>query len=140
MATINEKTVPFSGYEKGKFYTEEPTNGAYSCKGFAYLIYKKIWGSYTYGTAISSKSTTTDANTQAALESLKIGAMMNCDRVNSAGNHSMILLARSSTGVTVYDCNWDGYPNDYCKIGTRTWTWAQFRGKFAKIKSGYNPS
>lgn len=44
MAKINGKIVPFSGYESGDFYTEEPTNGAYQCMGFAYLIYKKNMG------------------------------------------------------------------------------------------------
>lgn len=140
MAKINGKTVPFSGYESGDFYTEEPTNGAYQCMGFAYLIYKKIWGSYTYGNKITSMDTNTSDKAKSALQSLSIGTMINCDRVNSAGNHSMILIERSTTGVTVYDANWSGYPDDKNKIGTRTWTWSDFKNKFAKIKSGYNPS
>lgn len=84
--------------------------------------------------------TNTSDKAKSALQSLSIGAMINCDRVNSAGNHSMILIERSTTGVTVYDANWSGYPDDKNKIGTRTWTWSDFKNKFAKIKSGYNPS
>ncbi len=141
MAAINGKTVPFSGYEAGDFYTEEPTNGAYQCMGFGYLIYKKIWGSYTYGSKITSKTTSTPELAKTALDSLKIGAMINCDRLSNQGNHSMILIGRSSTGVTVYDANWSGYENgERNKIGTRTWTWVDFMSKFAQIKSGYNPS
>jgi hypothetical protein len=140
MPKINNVTVPCSGYEPGEFYTEEPTNGSYSCKGFAYLIYKKIWGSYTYGTTIRSKSITSSIAAKVELNSLKIGAMINCDRVNGAGNHSMIIIGCNDDEITVYDCNWDGYPQEYCKIATRSWDWDTFVSKFERLSSGYNPT
>lgn len=138
MAKINGVTVPIKGYEPGDYYTEEPTNGAYQCMGFAFLIYDKIWGSYTYGTKLDAMSTSTEAKAKKAIQSLEVGALIHCDQ-ESGVNHSMIVIDYDDDGVTVYDANWDGYPKEKNKIGVRTWTYSTFASKFTQIRTGYNP-
>lgn len=132
MARINNMTVPFNedGFRENEYYDNGPDNGATQCKGFAFRVYKKLWGSYTAGTAISSKITLEGSAYD--FHNITLGSMINC-----SGPHSMIVIGISKYGVTVYDANWRDYEDgERNKIGVKYWPYSDFKSKFKSINSG----
>ena len=48
----------------------------------------------------------------------------------------MVIINKTSTGITVYECNHD----NKCGVGVRTITFANFKKEYDKIKdSSYTP-
>lgn len=133
MATINNKTVPFSGLEAGDTWTGSYTHSvrgkATECLGFCYLIYNKIWGSDTYGSTIPKK---TLKGTSSDFSGILPGAWVRCGDYW----HALIILDKDSNGVTVYDCNFSGTD----EIDTRYYTWSSFKSTFTNFQYGYNPA
>lgn len=129
---LNGKYVPFTGYEDGDIWTGSYTHSergtATQCLGFCYLIYNKIWGSDTFGTEIEQKSLLGESSD---FSGIYPGAWVRC------GNawHALVILAKSSTGVTVYDCNWSASN----EIDVRDYTWKDFKEEYTSIEYGYTP-
>ena len=155
--TINGKTIPLSDWPVGSYWTTDGkpsdkdgstsiklADGSKQCAGFAKYVYEQIWGSYTYGhkvTAVTLEGTSSD------FDGISVGARINCDRrkkkiegdpdfTTSIGNHSMIILSKTSNGIVVYECNHD----DKCGIGMRTITYRSFYLEYKNIKNtSYTP-
>lgn len=155
--TINGKTIPLSEwpvgsywttdgkpYEYGKNSSKEFTDGAIQCAGFAKYVYEQLWGNYKYGQKVAA---VTLEGTSEDFKGINVGARINCDRRKkkiesdkgftiSIGNHSMILLSKTSSGIVVYECNHD----DKCGIGMRTITYRNFYLEYMNIKNtSYTP-
>ncbi len=155
--TINGKTIPLSEwpvgsywttdgkpYEYGKNSSKEFTDGAIQCAGFAKYVYEQLWGNYKYGQKVAA---VTLEGTSKDFKGINVGARINCDRRKkkiesdkgftiSIGNHSMILLSKTSSGIVVYECNHD----DKCGIGMRTITYRNFYLEYMNIKNtSYTP-
>ena len=155
--TINGKTIPLSEwpvgsywttggkpYEYGKNSSKAFTDGAIQCAGFAKYVYEQLWGNYKYGQKVAA---VTLEGTSEDFKGINVGARINCDRrgskieseddfTTSIGNHSMILLSKTSSGIVVYECNHD----DKCGIGMRTITYRNFYLEYMNIKnSSYTP-
>ena len=144
--TINGKTIPLSEWPVGSYWTTDGkpsdidgttsiklADNSKQCAGFAKYVYKQLWNSYTYGsklTEIELEGTSED------FKDISIGARINCNRSDGGGNHSMVIVDKTSTGITVYECNHD----DKCGLGTRTITFANFKKEYTKIKdTSYTP-
>lgn len=155
--TINGKTIPLSEwpvgsywttdgkpYEYGKNSSKEFTDGAIQCAGFAKYVYEQLWGNYKYGQKVAA---VTLEGTSEDFKRINVGARINCDRrkkkiesdkdfATSIGNHSMILLSKTSSGIVVYECNYDFK----CGIGMRTITYRNFYLEYMNIKdTSYTP-
>ena len=142
---INGVDLPLSEWPVGSYWTDDGTpygnslnhNGT-ECAGFARYVYNRIWGSDTYGNAISTKQLDEESN--GFFDDINVGARINCDRRDGGGNHSMVLLDKTSSGVTVYEANHTNDPNKYCIIGMRTITYDSFKNEYINIKStSYTP-
>ena len=132
--TINNKTIPMAGFDEGSTYTGKDNN-ATQCMGFGYKVYDYLWGSYTYGSSISSFTCTNGSTVQSSFANVKVGAMFTGHRRNQSYNHTVIIIGKSSTGVTVYHANWPSAGT----VGALTWTWAKFSEVFDSFVSGRNP-
>lgn len=141
---INNKAIPKVGCEAGKYWTDDGTpsgdslvhNNSYECAGFARYIYNYLWGSDTYGTAVTYRNL---SGSSSDFSGISVGARINCDREDGSGNHSMVVVDKTSTGVTVYHANW-ALAENYCKIKFTTWTFAEFAEIFSNIKAtSYTP-
>lgn len=155
--TINGKTIPLSEWPVGSYWTTDGkpyeygknsskafTDGAIQCAGFAKYVYEQLWGNYKYGQKVAA---VTLEGTSEDFKGINVGARINCDRrgskieseddfTTSIGNHSMILLSKTSSGIVVYECNHD----DKCGIGMRTITYRNFYLEYMNIKnSSYTP-
>ena len=155
--TINGKTIPLSEWPVGSFWTTDRkpsdkdgntsiklADGSKQCAGFAKYVYEQIWGNYKYGQKVAA---VTLEGTSEDFKGINVGARINCDRrgskiegdkdfTTSIGNHSMILLSKTSSGIVVYECNHD----DKCGIGMRTITYRNFYLEYMNIKnSSYTP-
>ena len=155
--TINGKTIPLSEWPVGSYWTTDGkpyeygknsskafTDGAIQCAGFAKYVYEQLWGNYKYGQKVAA---VTLEGTSEDFKGINVGARINCDRrgskieseddfTTSIGNHSMILLSKTSSGIVVYECNHD----DKCGIGMRTITYRNLYLEYMNIKnSSYTP-
>ena len=155
--TINGKTIPLSEWPVGSYWTTDGkpyeygknsskafTDGAIQCADFAKYVYEQLWGNYKYGQKVAA---VTLEGTSEDFKGINVGARINCDRrgskieseddfTTSIGNHSMILLSKTSSGIVVYECNHD----DKCGIGMRTITYRNFYLEYMNIKnSSYTP-
>lgn len=135
---INEIRVPLPEYPDGSYWTTDgkatDKNGTNSkefegsqCAGFARYVYFCIWGSSTYGSSITARNTT---GTSSDFDGINVGARISCDRSNGGGNHSMVVINKTDSGVTVYECNHD----EECGVSIRTITFANFKKEYDKIK------
>ena len=96
-------------------------------------MYFCIWGSSTYGNSVTER---TVKGNSSDFDGINIGARISCNRVGGAGNHSMVVINKTGTGITVYECNRD----DKCGVSVRTITFANFKKEYDKIKdSSYTP-
>lgn len=139
---LEDIDVPLPEYPAGSYWTTDgaATNAAgaksksfngIQCAGFARYVYYCMWGNEYYGTQISAR---TLSGTAADFADIEPGARINCR--STSNNHSMILLKKDSSGVTVYDVNWDGK----CGVDVRTYTYAAFKTTFTNIKNtSYTP-
>lgn len=130
-------TYPLGDYPNGDKWTGKH-NGARQCKGFAYLIFDLTYG-IANGEPISEKTFTNNDTCKTAFSDIKAGAMVDFtwkSGTKYAGtNHSVIITAKSSNGVSVYDCNFSAADT----IGSRTWRWADMVSRFDVISGGLNP-
>ena len=142
--TINGIRVPLPEYPNESYWTtngkETNKSGANSkefegsqCAGFARYVYFCIWGSSTYGNSVAEKTVTGDSSD---FDKINVGARISCNRSDGGGNHSMVIINKTGTGITVYECNHD----NKCGVGVRTITFANFKKEYDKIKdSSYTP-
>ncbi len=142
--TINGIKVPLPEYPDGSYWTTDGKPYEYGknsskefegsqCAGFARYVYFCIWGSSTYGNSVTER---TVKGNSSDFDGIDIGARISCNRVGGAGNHSMVVINKTGTGITVYECNHD----DKCGVSVRTITFANFKKEYDKIKdSSYTP-
>ena len=136
--TLNGITVPLPEFPVGSYWTTDGTRTGSSksyngieCAGFARYVYRCIWGNDEAGISVTEKMLTGSSSDFA---NISVGARLSCKPKNSSyDNHSMVLLKKTSSGVTVYDANWS--TTQYCIVGMRTWTYKEFAEKFEFIKS-----
>ena len=127
--TINNITVPLIGYEPGKTWSGS-YDGDYQGKGFAKLVLDHIWGlnktTYKKGDFHDIKG---------KLKSLFPGSMVTVHwkpgKIKGWQYHSFIVEKKSSSGITVYDCNF----SDTDEIDERFWKWTDFTNRFDYITS-----
>ncbi len=131
--TINGIKVPLPEYPDGSYWTTDGKPYEYGknsskefegsqCAGFARYVYFCIWGSSTYGNSVTER---TVKGNSSDFDGIDIGARISCNRVGGAGNHSMVVINKTGTGITVYECNHD----DKCGVSVRTITFANFKKK-----------
>ena len=141
---INGTALPLS--EKG--YVPGQYRGAGMCWEFARHIYYNIWHCLFYQNPGSEDDMLRDypggeerrinaENARLFITAAPVGSVIRLQSVSTgpdstAGNrHSLILLAKSETGCTVYH-DWSGYAS------IDTFTWAEFENRFrTKIDFGY---
>lgn len=152
---INGVDLPLAEWPVGSYWTTDGTpNGSslehngIECAGFARYVYNRIWESDTYGNVVSARTLNGDSTD---FLGINIGARINCDRRKSKnpsnenfntsiGNHSMVLLGKTGTEVTVYEANHTDDPEKYCIIGVRTITFQDFYLEYINIKNtSYTP-
>ena len=129
-------TYPISGYPNGDIWNGT-YNNAFQCMGFAYLVFDLTYG-ISNGNSISQKTFTTNDACKTAFDNIKVGAMVNFtwkSGLSYSGNHSVIITAKTTKGISVYDCNFSAVNT----IGSRTWTWANVISRFDTISGGLNP-
>lgn len=151
---INGTQVPLAEWPVGSFWTVDGTgtgasleyNNSWECCGFSRYVYAQIWGSDTYGTPVTERSSLNGS--EADFNGISVGARLNCDRYPSEKappesnlNHSFVIIGKDSNGITVYDANWTEFPEQqHCIVGKRFWSYQQFANKFQNIKSkSYTP-
>ena len=101
--SINATSIPLSDYPIGSVYSGSD-NGSIQCRGFSWLVYKRIWGSYSYGYTVLSGHPVTSASSLLNLASYYgPGSRFNFD---SPQYHSMIILKVSGNNIDVYHANW----------------------------------
>ena len=86
---------------------------------------------YGVGDSIGYTAFSSADSAKNAFSSIPTGSRVTFN-VRSADKHGIIVAGKSSTGITVYDCNWD--LDD--KIQYRTWTWSILNNNFSGISSG----
>lgn len=142
--TINGIKVPLPEYPVGSYWTKdgEPTDMAGSnskdfngkqCAGFARYVYYCMWGDDYYGNPAVENDRKLNGNA-ADFSGINVGARLSCKE--PPDNHSMILLAKDSKGVTVYDANWELD----CGVHIYNYSYSDFKDKMKIIKtSSYTP-
>ena len=152
---INGVNLPLAEWPVGSYWTVDGTpnssslyHGGIECAGFARYVYNTIWGSGTYGNAVTARNLNGNSSD---FTGINIGARINCDRResrdpenddfnNSVGNHSMVLIEKTNPGVTVYEANHSDDPDKYCIVGMRTITFNNFYLEYMNIKgTSYTP-
>lgn len=130
-------TYPISGYPNGAKWTGT-YNNASQCMGFAYLVFDKTYG-IVNGDSIPKSTFSTEAAVKEVFNTINDGAMVNFTwkpgTSYAGGNHSVIVTSITSSGISVYDCNYSAKDT----IGSRTWTWKNLIDKFDTITGGLNP-
>ncbi len=112
-------------------------NGTYDnsseCVGFAKMVLDATMGA---GDPIGYTKFTDANSVKNAFSTIKVGARITFDnRDNTYGEHHAVIISNhSSTGITVYDCNYSKTTHNI--IGSRTWTWATLLNNFTGISSG----
>ena len=124
-------TYPLSDLPSGDYWTGSYSNAegtAYECIGFARMVLDATYGR---GTSISYTSFSNADSVKTAFSNIPTGSRVTFN-VRNADKHGIIVAAKSSTGITLYDCNWglDG------KIQYRSWTWSTLYNNFSSISSG----
>jgi len=138
--TINGVKLPLADWQPGKYWTTdgkptdlEGTNSLHyngiQCAGFARYVYAQIWGDDEYGTEFGINRTL--AGNSSDFSGIIKGSRINCDRADKGGNHSMVILDKTSSGITVYEANHDGH----CQVSVRTISFSDFAGEYKNIKS-----
>lgn len=135
MATIYKEYVPGKQWD-GEFDDDR------ECKGFARLVYYEFFGRHQneaayYWMSNSVAHAHVDNSFMPSAESAKqlilalpVGTLMRV--VTASGkNHSIIIAARTSSAVLVYDCNRIGAKEN--TIGSETMTYKTFASTFPKI-------
>lgn len=106
------------------------------CMGFARYVYTKYahMGSWSANASHESGSRSLGSGSQAKafLQSLTVGSYIRLASSNNNG-HSVILMGTSSTGVTVYEANYDMQ----CGVGTRTLSYATFASQYPTVVETY---
>ena len=141
--TINGKSIPVSQYPLGAAQT--------NCWEFANNVYAVLWGTGYNAVRNAddnllrnintlSDLTITAAHTKEYISQAALGAVIRvCDdplrdddyAINYM--HSMILVGKSSTGLTVYHGNWN-WNNEGAKVHITTFTWDEFANQFKNYK------
>lgn len=98
---INGTSIPLNGYPIGSSF-DDSFEGGTQCHGFGLYVYDAIWGSTNYGQQISRGSIPNSTIVKQYLQTLPNGSLIRF--TNSV--HTVILLNKSSTGITVYHANW----------------------------------
>ena len=147
---INGVNLPLAEWPVGSYWTVDGKPSAdinnsivfedsRQCAGFARYVYSRIWGSSTYGTrfGVSSNDNRTLVGNSSDFSGFIAGSRINCDRQDGGGNHSMVILEKTSSGVTVYEANHDGR----CGVGMRTISFEDFADEYINIKyTSYVPT
>lgn len=109
--------------------------GGIQCFGFAKFVYWSKYGvNFTDVTKLEklSGSNWTTAKIQEYIKSkLRVGShiRLHLRGKNDDYDHSIIVTSINSTGIGVYDANWEGK----CKIRMTTWTWDNIFSFFDRI-------
>ncbi len=125
---------PLSDLPTGDYWKGSYAN-AYTCVGFARMVLDATYGA---GTAISGSSvfsSTATTTLQNLFNSIYVGDRVTFQKRGLTGandQHAIIVAGKSSTGITVYDCNYTGAD----KIGYYTVTWSTLCSRYDKIRSG----
>lgn len=115
--------------------------GSIQCKAFADYVYKQYTGSdISSSTQVSVTGYSSIANTAAGADkmedffsALPVGSNVRVSVRNASYNHSVIISAKSSTGVTIYDANRIGK----CKVGNQTKTWEELASMYDGIVNAW---
>lgn len=149
---------PIRGYEDGRYFSNagittpcthhnsgcnfngscgcKSFNNSIQCYGFAQFVYWKRYGVYfSEANQIGglSKSKFSVGEIQNYIRSnLRVGSHIRLHLRNKGDGyyHSIIVTSKSSTGIGVYDANWD----NKCGIRMTTWTWDDIFNYFDEIK------
>lgn len=137
MATVQNTKVtpatwnglyPLKDLQVGDYWYGTYAN-ATQCVGFARMVLDATYGA---GDSIGATPFTNADSVRNAFIGMPIGSRVTFNRVDSTEKHAVIVTARSTTGITVYDCNFYG-PD---RIGYRVWTWADVLQRYTGISSG----
>ena len=152
VSSVQSKLDSFiSSYPPGNRWTGS-FDGGKQCYGFAKLVVYNLFGknssggyrSWTYAGVSTSGMKTLGSitnysatNVKNLLSSAKCGDVL---QFNTTKQHSMIIYSVDSSGVTVYDCNWDnncGIRKAYVKFGA--WS-GRNSSKLTLLRSDNYPS
>lgn len=113
-------------------------NGATGCSAFAQYVYSEIWGTRDYGhqTDYSPVKSLNETSAKAYYMSLPAGTRVRLVTTGKDG-HSFILLAAKTTGIDIYDANWDW--NNGIRITTYSYSQVAANAKFSKIVNDFRP-
>ena len=121
-----------ASYPSGSRWTGTFDGGS-QCYGFGKMVIYNIFGknssngyrSWSYAgvstsgmDVIGSITSFSASNVQSLLSKAKCGDVL---QFNTTKQHTMIVYSVDSSGVTIYDCNWDnncGISKRYCSFGT----------------------
>ena len=117
--------------------------GAIQCKAFADYVFYQYTGenvsnsnksdTSAYATIINGSDGADDLKT--LFTSLPIGSNVRLKVRGQTYYHSIIISAKSSTGVTIYDANRIGK----CKVGNQTKAWAQLASMYSGVVCAWTP-
>ncbi len=129
-------TYPLSDLPSGALWYGPYVVGSaeyWECIGFARMVLDATYGA---GDSINYTSFANADSVKTAFTSIPTGSRITFNRVNNLGKHGIIVAGKSSTGITIYDCNWSGAD----QISYRTWTWSTLYSKYSSISSGVKPA
>ena len=106
-------------------------DGAYECLGFAKMVLDATYGR---GTAISSWAFSDNTDVKSAFGIIAIGDRVTFATRNTSwgAQHAIIVAGKSSTGITIYDCNSDNQNT----IKKYTASWQALYDKYTGILGG----
>lgn len=124
-----------ASYPSGSRWTSS-FDGGIQCYGFAKMVTHKIFGTYngkyrswTYAGVSTSGMNVVGSITNYSYDNVKnLLSKAKCGDVlqfNSTKQHSMIVYSVDSSGVTIYDCNWD----NNCGISKRHSSFGAWSGR-----------
>lgn len=132
-------TYPLSDLPVGDYtWTGSYTNGegtAYSCLGFARMVLDATYGK---GTDITASADFTDETAvKTALKNVNVGDRVTfATRSTTYGNqHAVIVTAKGTAGITVYDCNRAKTPGKGY-IAKTDLSWKYMKDTYSNIKGG----
>lgn len=151
--TINGVKVPLAEFpdDGNTYWTLDGTGSGNSkdfngieCAGFARYIYYCIWGSDTYGSAVGTDaSDDIQVNTNGTcFNNIPVGSRITCVRRDGEDTHSMVIIKKTASNITVYEANHTNLTSTkHCIVGTRTISFSSFYNEYTYIRhKSYTPT
>lgn len=148
----DKPNYPISGYESGRYFSDESyttgcthhdncsvyggcgcrsVNNSIQCIGFANFFRWVRTGNYlTIDSQISGMSGSwTEDNIKKYFDQLNLGSHVRLGVKGKTYDHSITIVEKYSSGVKVYDCNWD----NKCGVRITDLSWSDIYRNFDEI-------